>query len=71
MLEEIAMSSSFWSIDRSTHIKIVAVSLLAASVVVAVGLSARTTGSIEQAHGPVLKAGQPSNLTANDASSVQ
>jgi hypothetical protein len=65
------MSSSFWSIDRGTHIKIVAVSLVAASVVVAVGMSARTTGSIEQAHGPVLKAGQPASFTAHDGSTVQ
>ena len=35
------MSSSLWSADRNTHLKIVLVSLICSIVVVAVGLNAR------------------------------
>jgi hypothetical protein len=38
------MSQSIRSADRNTHIKIVAVSLMAAIMVVAIGISARNFG---------------------------
>jgi hypothetical protein len=50
------MSQSVRSADRNTHIKIVAVSLMAAILVVAVGISARNF-SIEEASPTMTKAG--------------
>jgi hypothetical protein len=70
------MNSSLWSADRNTHIKIVAVSLVAAIVVMAVGVSARIAdpGAVTariQADGPVIKAGKPASFTANDISTIR
>ena len=66
------MSESLLSADRNTHLKIVAVALMAAlmAIMVAVGLNARTTGSDLVAargntDGPVVKAGTP--VTYSDA----
>jgi hypothetical protein len=65
------MSSSFRSIDRSTHIKILMVSLVAVSVVVAVGMSARTTDFAAQPPNPVLRAGDPASIAAHDSSIIR
>jgi hypothetical protein len=57
------MSHSLIGADRATHLKIVAVSLVAAIAVVAVGITARVAdgGAAAQA---VVKAGKPSTYTA-------
>jgi len=66
------MNSSLWSADRNTHIKIVAVSLVAAIVAVTAALTARIDGPNTatarlQADGTVVvKAGTPKIITAND-----
>ena len=69
------MNHSLVTADRTTHLKIVAVSLVAAIAVVLVGITARVTDSGAsanlQAHGPVLKAGKPSTVTVRDGSSIQ
>jgi hypothetical protein len=70
------MNSSLWSADRNTHIKIVAVSLVAAIAVMAVGISARISdpGAVTariHADGPVIKAGKPATFTANDTSTIR
>jgi hypothetical protein len=71
------MNSSLWSADRNTHIKIVAVSLVAAIVVVTVALTTRIDGPSTatarlQADGPVVvKAGKLKTITANDSVKVQ
>ena len=62
--------------DRTTHLKIVAVSLVAAIAVILVGVTARVTdtGTASaklESHGPVLKAGKPATITARDGSSIQ
>jgi hypothetical protein len=72
------MNHSLVTADRTTHLKIVAVSLVAAIAVILVGITARiadtgagtATAKIE-AHGPVLKAGKNSVVTARDGSSIQ
>lgn len=69
------MNHSLVTADRTTHLKIVAVSLVAAIAVVLVGITARVTDSgasaTLQAHGPVLKAGKPAAVTARDGNTVQ
>jgi hypothetical protein len=65
------MNSSLPSADLNTHIKITVVALVAAIILVAVGLTARTattdpaTASIK-VDGPVLKAGKPTTFTNSD-----
>jgi hypothetical protein len=72
------MNHSLVTADRTTHLKIVAVSLVAAIAVILVGITARIsdTGTASangklEAHGPVLKAGKNSVVTARDGSSIQ
>jgi len=65
------MNSSLRSADLNTHIKITVVALVAAVILVAVGLTARTantdlaTASVN-VDGPVLKAGKPTTFTSSD-----
>ena len=69
------MNHSLVTADRTTHLKIVAVSLIAAIAVILVGITARVTDNGAsanlQAHGPVLKAGKPAAITAREASILQ
>ena len=69
------MNHSLVTADRATHLKIVAVSLVAAIAVILVGVTARITDTgaptNAQAHGPVLKAGKPSAVTARDGNPIQ
>lgn len=69
------MNHSLVTADRTTHLKIVAVSLVAAIAVILVGITARVadTGATAklEAHGPVLKAGKPAAVTARDGTSIQ
>jgi hypothetical protein len=70
------MNHSLVTADRSTHLKIVAVSLVAAIAVILVGVTARITDAGNasanlQAHGPVVKAGKPAAVTVRDGNSIQ
>ncbi len=69
------MNHSLVTADRTTHLKIVAVSLMAAIAVILVGVTARVTdngaSASLQAHGPVLKAGKPSVVTFRDGITFQ
>jgi hypothetical protein len=65
------MNSSLPSADLNTHIKITVVALVAAIILVVVGLTARTANTdLETASvnvdGPVLKAGKPTTFTSSD-----
>lgn len=60
------MSHSLIGADRNTHLKIVAVSLVAAIVVIVVGITARGTDNGAAAQTAV-KAGKPSTYTARAA----
>jgi hypothetical protein len=60
------MNHSIYGADRLTHIKIVVVALIAATVVAGVGIAARDTGTTSgiatagnQDKTPVIRAGQP------------
>jgi len=60
------MNHSIHSADRSTHLKIVVVALVAGIAVAALGISARTNVDyVETAH--VIKAGKMVTVTSSDA----
>ncbi len=66
------MNHSIYSADRSTHLKIVVVALVAGIAVAAFGISARSTsddGYSQTAR--VIKAGKPVAVTSSNASVVR
>ena len=66
------MNHSIYSADRSTHLKIVVVALVAGIVVAGLGIAARTNsddGYTQTAR--VLKAGKPVTVTSTNASMVR
>jgi hypothetical protein len=66
------MNHSIYSADRSTHLKIVVVALVAGIAVAGFGISARTTsdeGYTETAR--VLKAGKPMAITSAETSTIR
>ena len=56
------MNHSLYSADRSTHLKIVVVGILCATVVAAVGTFARVS-ALDLGTAPLVKAGQPTTIT--------
>ncbi len=75
-------NSSLLHADGATHLKIVAVSLLAGILVVVVGIAARphldlgldgfTAGTTRlEAQGPVIRAGQPIVWTSRDTNTLR
>jgi hypothetical protein len=59
------MNHSMHSADRTTHVKIVAVALVAGIALAAFGISARPTTDVAQAvH--VIKAGQPTMMSSSE-----
>jgi hypothetical protein len=68
------MHSTLHRAGSTTHLKIVLVSLAAVTVVVAVGINARTssTDTVATAAGPaVVKAGPPPAFAGNDGATVR
>jgi hypothetical protein len=66
------MNHSIYSADRTTHLKIVVVALIAGIVVAGFGISARTNsddGYTQTAR--VIKAGKPVTLTSSDMAVVR
>ena len=66
------MNHSIYSADRSTHVKIVVIALVAGIAVAGLGIAARTTtddGYTQTAH--VIKAGKPVAITSSNASTVR
>jgi hypothetical protein len=66
------MNHSIYSADRSTHLKIVVVALVAGIAVAGFGISARSTsddGYTQTAR--VIKAGKPVAVTSSNASTVR
>ena len=68
------MNHSIYSADRTTHLKIVVVALVAGIVVAGFSISARNTsdeGLTQTASARVLKAGKPVVITSSDNSVVR
>jgi len=56
------MNHSLYNADRRTHLKIVVVGLLCATLVAAVGIFARVT-DVDLGTAPLVKAGQPTTIS--------
>jgi hypothetical protein len=70
--QEISMNHSIYSADRTTHIKIVVVALVAGIAVAGFGISARNNsddGYTQTAR--VMKAGKAVTITSSDTSTVR
>jgi hypothetical protein len=66
------MNHSIYSADRSTHLKVVVVALVAGIVVVGFGISARTNSDDGYAQtARVIKAGKPVTVTSSNTSVVR
>jgi hypothetical protein len=70
--QEASMNHSIYSADRTTHLKIVVVALVAGIAVAGFGISARTSSddSFTQT-ARVIKAGKPVAITSSGASVVR
>ena len=68
-------NSSIFTADKSTHLKIVVISLIASIAVIVVGIAARTTPVDSTARiqtaGPAVKAGKPTAITSSDITTVR
>ena len=68
------MNHSIYSADRTTHLKIVVVALVAGIVVAGFSISARNTsdeGLTQTASARILKAGKPVVITSSSSSIVR
>ncbi|HKH00933.1 MAG TPA: hypothetical protein VKB08_09465 [Bradyrhizobium sp.] len=65
------MNHSIYSADRSTHLKIVVVALVAGIAVAAFGISARTTSDEYAQTARVMKAGTAVAVTSSNTSMVR
>jgi hypothetical protein len=61
--QETSMNHSIYSADRSTHLKVVVVALVAGIAVAAFGISARTSSDEFTQTAHVIKAGKPVAVT--------
>jgi hypothetical protein len=57
------MNHSMYSADRATHLKIVVLGLLCATVVAMVGIFANVTSNIDLGTTALVKAGQPTTMS--------
>jgi chromosome condensin MukBEF MukE localization factor len=65
------MNHSIYSADRTTHLKIVVIALVAGIAVAGFGISARTGSDETFAQSRVIKAGAPVAVTNSNASVVR
>ena len=65
------MNHSIYSADRTTHLKIVVVALVAGVLVAAFGISARMSGDGFTQTARVMKAGKPVVITSSGNSVVR
>ena len=65
------MNHSIYSADRTTHLKIVVVALVAGTLVAGFGISTRATSSDDVQTARVMKAGKPVAITSSGASVVR
>jgi hypothetical protein len=65
------MNHSIYSADRSTHLKIVVVALVAGIAVAGFGISARTSSDEYTQTAHVIKAGKPMAITSTNTMVVR
>ena len=65
------MNHSIYSADRSTHLKIVVVALVAGIAVAAFGISVRSTSDDYAQTARVIKAGKAVTITSSNTSAVR
>ena len=65
------MNHSIYSADRTTHLKVVVVALVAGILVAGFGISTRNTTSDDAQTANVMKAGKPVAITSSGASVVR
>ncbi len=65
------MNHSIYSADRTTHLKIVVVALVAGIAVAGLGISARSNSEEFTQTARVIKAGKPVVVTSSDASMIR
>jgi hypothetical protein len=69
------MNHSLVTADRTTHLKIVVLALIAGIAVVGVGITSHVTNSDQtasiEARGPVIKAGKPVAITSRDGATIR
>jgi hypothetical protein len=65
------MNHSIYSADRSTHLKIVVVALVAGIAVAGLGISARTNSDDYTQTARVMKAGKAVTVTSSNAAVVR
>jgi hypothetical protein len=65
------MNHSIYSADRSTHLKIVVVALVAGIAVAGFGISARTSSDSGSQTAGVMKAGKPVAITSSNTSAIR
>lgn len=59
------MNHSMYNADRGTHLKIVVIGLICATVVAAVGIFAHVAGEMDLGTAALVKAGQPTALSGH------
>jgi hypothetical protein len=69
--QETSMNHSIYSADRSTHLKIVVVALVAGIAVAGFGISARTSSDDFTQTAHVIKAGKPVAVTNSNTMVVR
>jgi hypothetical protein len=65
------MNHSIYNADRSTHLKIVVLALVAGIAVAGFGISARISSDAGSQTASVMKAGKPLVITSSNASMVR
>jgi ABC-type proline/glycine betaine transport system permease subunit len=60
---EDVMNHSMYSADRGTHLKIVVIGLLCATVVAVIGIFANVSGNLDLGTAALVKAGQPTTMS--------
>jgi hypothetical protein len=60
---EDVMNHSMYGADRGTHLKIIVIGLLCATIVAVVGIFANVSGNLDLGTAALVKAGQPTTMS--------